>query len=85
MTERPITSLKVIVDMGLCESHGQCVFTAPQVFAFDDDDVLVYEPNPDVSQYEKVVAAAAVCPVRAIRIEHTTKDGAPADGPESSR
>lgn len=42
MPERPVTSLEVIVDMGLCESHGQCVFAAPQVFAFDEDDVLVY-------------------------------------------
>lgn len=71
MTESPVTGLEVIVDMGLCESHGQCVFAAPQVFAFDEDDVLVYEPDPDVSQYEKAVAAAAACPVRAIRIEST--------------
>ncbi|MGI5254191.1 ferredoxin [Actinacidiphila glaucinigra] len=76
MPERPVTSLEVIVDMGLCESHGQCVFAAPQVFAFDEDDVLVYEPAPDVSQYDKVVAAAAACPVRAIRIERTTEGGA---------
>ncbi|MFE3169435.1 ferredoxin [Streptomyces sp. NPDC059224] len=85
MTERPVTSLRVTVDMNLCESHGQCVFAAPQVFAFDDDDILVYEPNPDVSQYKKVVAAAAACPVRAIRIEHTIEGDAPADGSESTR
>ena len=51
MTESPVTGLEVIVDMGLCDSHGQCVCTAPQVFAFDEDDVLVYEPDPDASQY----------------------------------
>ncbi|GGK29134.1 hypothetical protein GCM10011583_71320 [Streptomyces camponoticapitis] len=85
MTERPVAGLKVIVDMNLCESHGQCVFAAPQVFAFDEDDILVYEPNPDVSQYKKVAAAAAACPVRAIRVEHGTEGDAPADGPESSR
>ncbi|MFJ5259456.1 ferredoxin [Streptomyces sp. NPDC088387] len=77
MTEPSVTGLAVIVDMDLCQSHGQCVFAAPDVFAFDEDDVLVHKPSPDPAQYQRVVAAAAACPVRAIRVEHTTGASAP--------
>ena len=58
--------LLVEVDRGLCQNHGQCVFAAPDVFAFDDDEVLVYDPAPPPSQDGHVEAAAAACPVRAI-------------------
>ncbi|MBB0247353.1 ferredoxin [Streptomyces alkaliphilus] len=60
--------MKIVVDMNLCESHGQCVFAAPGVFSFDDADTLVYEPNPDDASREAVGRAAALCPVRAITV-----------------
>ncbi|MCE7079885.1 ferredoxin [Streptomyces sp. ST2-7A] len=60
--------MKIVVDMNLCESHGQCVFAAPGVFSFDDEDTLVYEANPDDAARETVARAATVCPVRAITI-----------------
>ncbi|MEU9244991.1 ferredoxin [Streptomyces sp. NPDC048385] len=63
------TTVKVTVDMNLCESHGQCVFAAPEVFSFDDDDYLVYDAEPDPARHGKVVRAAASCPVRAITVE----------------
>ncbi|WP_431961999.1 ferredoxin [Actinacidiphila sp. bgisy160] len=62
-------TVNVTVDMNLCESHGQCVFAAPEVFSFDDDDYLVYNAEPDSALYDKVVKAAASCPVRAITVE----------------
>lgn len=59
--------LLLTVDRALCEDHGQCVFAAPAVFAFDDDDErLQYDPSPDAAQRDAVLAAAAACPVRAI-------------------
>ncbi|WP_181800988.1 ferredoxin [Streptomyces shenzhenensis] len=63
------TTVKVTVDMNLCESHGQCVFAAPEVFSFDDDDRLVHDAEPDPARYDEVVRAAAACPVRAITVE----------------
>ena len=33
--------IKVLVDMDVCQNHGQCVFSAPQVFELDDDGTLV--------------------------------------------
>ncbi|GGT47911.1 ferredoxin [Streptomyces kurssanovii] len=61
--------MKITVDMSLCESHGQCVFAAPEVFSFDEDDHLVHDAEPDDALRAKVVDAVAVCPVRAIGIE----------------
>jgi ferredoxin len=58
----------VTVDRDLCENHGQCVFIAPEVFAFDDDEYLTYQSEPPESQYDNVRAAVAACPVRAIRL-----------------
>ncbi|MEU2119859.1 ferredoxin [Streptomyces sp. NPDC016459] len=63
--------MKITVDMNLCESHGQCVFAAPEVFSFDDDDYLLYDAEPDPALYAKVPQAAAACPVRAILVEGT--------------
>jgi ferredoxin len=60
--------VQITVDMDLCESHGQCVFAAPEVFSFDDDDYLVYDAAPPEALREKVETAVASCPVRAIKI-----------------
>lgn len=58
--------LTVVVDRGLCENHGQCVYAAPDVFAFDDDENLVYAAAPPHGQRGNVQAAVEACPVRAI-------------------
>ncbi|MDR3081139.1 MAG: ferredoxin [Streptomyces sp.] len=60
--------MNIKVDMDLCDSHGQCVFAAPEVFSFDEDDYLVYDATPDDSHREAVLKAVAACPVRAIQI-----------------
>ncbi|WEH39221.1 ferredoxin [Streptomyces sp. AM 2-1-1] len=60
--------MQISVDMNLCESHGQCVFAAPEVFSFDDEDYLVHDATPDDALREKVEKAAAACPVRAITV-----------------
>ncbi len=61
--------MKVIVDMDVCKDHGQCVFSAPEVFQINDSGRLVYEPAPDDSLREAVEEAADVCPLQAITIE----------------
>jgi ferredoxin len=60
--------MRVEVDRALCENHGQCVFAAPEVFAFDDDEELTYVANPAAGQAAAVRAATAACPVRAITL-----------------
>ena len=63
-------AFKVIVDMDVCQDHGQCVFAAPEVFEINDDGRLVVLVDaPDESLRSKVEDAADVCPVQAITIE----------------
>lgn len=60
--------MRIHVDMDVCENHGQCVFAAPAVFSFDDDDHLRYDVEPAPEFHEGVARAAKACPVRAIAL-----------------
>jgi ferredoxin len=60
--------MKILVDMNLCQSHGECVFVAPDVFELGDDDVLVWKEEVDDSQRDLIRQAAEACPMMAIRI-----------------
>ncbi|MFD5985175.1 ferredoxin [Streptomyces cyaneofuscatus] len=60
--------MQITVDLDLCESHGSCVFAAPEIFSFDDDDYLLYEATPDDRLRADAEKAAASCPVRAITV-----------------
>jgi ferredoxin len=62
-------SFKVVVDMDLCQNHGQCAFAAPEVFQINYEGVLVVlNDEPDESQRAACEDAADVCPVQAITI-----------------
>ncbi|TDC58529.1 ferredoxin [Actinomadura sp. KC345] len=61
--------MKVIVDMDKCQDHGQCVFSAPEVFRLDDTGKLEYESEPGDALRDDVEEAADVCPLQAITIE----------------
>ena len=71
--------MRITVDLAKCQDHGQCVFSAPAVFALDDDgrlafraetdkDVYTFE-EPDESLRDDVEEAADVCPLQAILVE----------------
>jgi len=60
--------MNVEVDRAVCEIHAQCVYAAPEVFALDEDDELVYDSSPDTNHADAVRNAALVCPVQAIRL-----------------
>lgn len=60
--------VRIAVDRGVCESHGQCVHTAPEVFDLDDDGAVVHPDGVPESDRPSVEAAAAACPVRAITV-----------------
>ncbi|HEU4657401.1 MAG TPA: ferredoxin [Capillimicrobium sp.] len=61
--------MKVHVDMNLCQSHGECVIAAPDVFELGDDDVLVWKEDVPEERRAAVEEAANVCPMMAIRVE----------------
>jgi ferredoxin len=62
--------MKVVVDMDKCQDHGQCAFSAPEVFEINaEGKLVVLDESPDESLRDKVEEAADVCPVQAISIE----------------
>lgn len=67
----PAPAVAILVDRALCDDHGQCVFAAPAVFRFDDDERLQYDPAPPANRRGEVQEAAAACPVRAITVTVT--------------
>jgi len=66
--------MRLVVDLTRCQGYGQCVFAAPEVFRMRGDEALLYQPNPGDEQREKVVRAAAACPVRAIVLDDRAGD-----------
>ena len=61
--------MKVVVDLDVCMSNGDCVFAAPKVFRLDDAGFLEFDADPDDSQRALVEQAALACPTQAISIE----------------
>jgi ferredoxin len=63
--------MKVIVDLDVCQAHGDCVVAAPEIFDLGDDDDVVTLINSEPDEELRANAEQAVldCPVTAIRIE----------------
>jgi ferredoxin len=62
--------MKVVVDLNICNLHGLCVETAPEVFEIGDDGVLhVLNERPPDGLRAKVDRAVRECPTGAISIE----------------
>ncbi len=60
--------MRVFVNLTRCQGYAQCAFLAPSVFKMQGENALVYDSNPDDALREKVLRAAAACPVQAIHI-----------------
>jgi ferredoxin len=62
--------MKVVVDLSMCDLHGLCVETAPEVFEIADDGALrVLDEHPPDGLRAKVEKAVRECPTGAISIE----------------
>jgi ferredoxin len=61
--------VRIKVDYDRCESHGECMMYAPDVFELRDDDLLyVLQEEPPGDLLGDVVAAARSCPTQAITL-----------------
>jgi ferredoxin len=60
--------MRVVVDLNRCQSYGQCVFAAPDVFRFRGEESLEYDHAPDEKLDREVERAALACPVQAITL-----------------
>ncbi|WP_179467682.1 ferredoxin [Mycolicibacterium vinylchloridicum] len=61
--------MRLVVDLNKCQGYAQCVPLAPDVFTLLGEEALAYDPNPDDAQRQRVLRAAASCPVQAIILE----------------
>ena len=61
--------MRIVVDLNRCLGYAQCVPLAPDVLRLQGEEALLYDPNPDDSQRQRVARAAASCPVQAIIVE----------------
>ena len=58
--------VSIAVDLNRCQGYAQCAFLAPEIFTMHGDEALLYNPDADEAQREKLAQAAAACPVQAI-------------------
>lgn len=61
--------MKIHIKLPVCEGHGLCVQTAPQVYELDDEGyvrLVVGEITPDHESAAE--AGARVCPVAALAV-----------------
>lgn len=61
--------MRLVVDLNKCQGYAQCVPLAPDVFTLLGEEALAYNPNPDDAERQRVLRAAASCPVQAIILE----------------
>ncbi|MEV5545934.1 ferredoxin [Streptomyces sp. NPDC052309] len=61
--------MRIAVDLNRCQGYAQCAFLAPEVFAMHGEESLLYSPEAGEEQREKVMQAAAACPVQAILVD----------------
>jgi NADPH-dependent 2,4-dienoyl-CoA reductase/sulfur reductase-like enzyme/ferredoxin len=64
--------MRVVVDLARCQGYGQCAFLAPTTFVMGGEEALHFVAEPDDGERERVLRAAAACPVQAIALEAPT-------------
>lgn len=62
--------MKVVVDLNLCQGHGECTRNAAGLFKLGQDLELEWEAYPDERRQADVEAAAAACPTQSISISY---------------
>ena len=60
--------MRIVHDRKACQLHGQCTIAAPDIFRFDDDGELAYDPAPDESLRADAESAMDACPEQAITV-----------------
>jgi ferredoxin len=69
--------MRVRVDEQRCQGHNLCSIAAPSIFLLRDDDGHAYVTDEAVpaGMEQRVLAAEASCPERAIETDETDETG----------
>ena len=70
--------MRIVFDLNRCLGYAQCIPLAPKALKLNGEEAVMYDPNPDDSQRQHVLRAAASCPVQAIIVDQldATQEGA---------
>ncbi len=60
--------MHVLVDLNRCQSYGQCVYAAPEVFSLRHEEVLEWTYTVAGDQHVAVEQAVHACPVQAVTV-----------------
>lgn len=63
--------MQVLVDLNRCQSYGQCVYAAPDVFTLVHEEVLEWQYTVEDDRRPEAERAALACPVQAITLGRT--------------
>lgn len=58
--------MHVLVDLDRCQSYGQCVYAAPEIFTLQHEEILEWQYSAPKEQRLAVEQAVHACPVQAI-------------------
>lgn len=58
----------IVLDPDACVSSGQCVAGAPQLFRFDDDELVELVPGAPTPPAAVLLDLARACPSGAVRL-----------------
>ncbi|MBW8798319.1 MAG: ferredoxin [Streptomyces sp.] len=75
--------MRVVVDLSRCQGYAQCAFLAPDAFRMHGEEALMYDPEPDDALRDRVLRAAAACPVQAILVDRLEGRQAPVEAARS--
>ncbi len=65
--ERLVGDLRVRIERTLCVGFGDCVTAAPDAFALDGEDIVVFAA-PEAVDRQRILDACASCPVDALTV-----------------
>jgi ferredoxin len=65
-----VSPSRVVADREMCMGSGNCVVECPEVFALDDESVvIVVDQDPPAELREKVQNAVDACPAGCLALE----------------
>ena len=65
--EQVADGLRIRIDRTLCVGFGECVTAAPEAFALDGEDTVVFM-KPEMVERERLLEACESCPVDALTV-----------------